>query len=674
MAFIPITVIVVVTMSPVTANSNLSTLTLKTPLWILAKSDGLGSSQIDCAAVGSGEQIWVGTSAGLDLFSEQKFVSHFDGNNTAPLGDSHVTGLAINDEGSLIVGTHAGVGIFHTSTKAVSPFAWFTDPSGLPDNRITVVAGSKSTEVIWIGTWRGLGLFAQGAFQTPVGSHLLPSSPVSALLPDDNGVWVGFERKGVWHVSNAKADQILPSPTSVLALFRDTRDNEVWIGTRWQGLFQKSRISEPHLPGQAVFSITSDTIGQIWAGTDQGLYRRLKDELWQTVMSAKKSGSVTAIKIERNGIIWAGTWGQGLWRCQNHPPWECMPMSSLLGTKVNDIFECFDNELCATTELGFYRKINQNWLRSETPYVQAELTDVATDKNKRLWIGTMGHGLVRIANNNVVRFAPEHQLSVQKIYDLMEDHSGQLWISSDSGLIFFDGEQFIPALPDSGNSPAYATIISPEGGILTATAGGVFHVNQAGQAQQRLDHKLNDVLCLALHKNELWAGTPKGLFRITDREQNQFGEKDGLPADAIRDIAIDRQGHVWVATTGGISVLKDNRFSTPKSVTPAISLPTTLHSDSQGGIWIGTLGSGAFYVYGEKTWHLSSGQGLPSNIIRDIFADHNDHVWFATDKGLVRLHRDSVPNEASQLSWIWAILPAVLLLVGLFLRTIQRRK
>ena len=99
---IAVIVIILMTTPPVTANNNVSTITVKTPLWILAKSDGLGSSQIDCAAVGSGERIWVGTSAGLDLFSEKKFVSHFDRNNTTPLGDSHVTGLAINDEGSLI--------------------------------------------------------------------------------------------------------------------------------------------------------------------------------------------------------------------------------------------------------------------------------------------------------------------------------------------------------------------------------------------------------------------------------------------------------------------------------------------------------------------------------------------------------------------------------------------
>ena len=58
------------------------------------------------------------------------------------------------------------------------------------------------------------------------------------------------------------------------------------------------------------------------------------------------------------------------------------------------------------------------------------------------------------------------------------------------------------------------------------------------------------------HEGRLWVGTSLGVARLDDRRWSLRHSHRWLPDDEVRDMAFGRDGSAWVATRGGIGVLR----------------------------------------------------------------------------------------------------------------------
>ncbi len=97
----------------------------------------------------------------------------------------------------------------------------------------------------------------------------------------------------------------------------------------------------------------------------------------------------------------------------------------------------------------------------------------------------------------------------------------------------------------------------------------------------------------------IWVGfREKGVLRIgPDGRQREFSRDDGLASNNIRQLLVDREGNVWVATDGGgLSRLTPRRFQV---LGRADGLPSEIiysiapaSAASGGGLWLGTHGGG----------------------------------------------------------------------------------
>ena len=118
----------------------------------------------------------------------------------------------------------------------------------------------------------------------------------------------------------------------------------------------------------------------------------------------------------------------------------------------------------------------------------------------------------------------EVSLSNGFVYTIYQDRSGNLWMGTHNGLNKFlpETEQFSRYLadPDDPNSLSHSRIFS----ILEAKAG------------------------------TLWVGTFGGLnkFEPEQGKWQHYGQKDGLPNDAIQCILEDDQENLWLATYKGL--------------------------------------------------------------------------------------------------------------------------
>lgn len=136
----------------------------------------------------------------------------------------------------------------------------------------------------------------------------------------------------------------------------------------------------------------------------------------------------------------------------------------------------------------------------------------------------------------------------------------------------------------------------------------------------------------------------------------------GLPSIAVRSIAKDRDGYVWMGTDAGAAYVADTYdvFSNVEDVIKPIfenryllrsEKITAIAVDGGNRKWMGTeRGVWLFSPTGEKLIYNFTADNSPllSNVIRDItINDQTGEVFFATDKGIVSFRSDATSSDGS---------------------------
>lgn len=140
------------------------------------------------------------------------------------------------------------------------------------------------------------------------------------------------------------------------------------------------------------------------------------------------------------------------------------------------------------------------------------------------------------------------------------------------------------------------------------------------------------------------------------------GPLAGLPDPALRTLAADRSGALWLGTEKGVAVL----YGDPFAGTLSLSVPvienrylleeetiTDIRVDGQNRKWIGTLASGVYVISAEGSRQLASfnqeNSPLPANLVFRIRSwDLTGETFMITSEGVVS-YRDWATEPAAQL-------------------------
>ncbi len=244
-------------------------------------------------------------------------------------------------------------------------------------------------------------------------------------------------------------------------------------------------------------------------------------------------------------------------------------------TAVSDIAVAGDGKIYFATNGGgltvFDNGARKTYNVSNSAIPSNYLTSVSVDKQDRVWMGTFGAGVARLAGDTWTKYS----LGDNYVNALELDASGNPWVVTNSGAFFFDGKTWTALTRATGlpSSRVYSLAIAPDGRIWFGTDSGATVYDGRRYRTYRESDGLasNFVQAIAADTaNRVWFGTSSGLSLLNDGQWKTYTRADGLADDRITSLGVDANGNLWVGTTRGLSTLGDTGLK------PATSLPVVL--------------------------------------------------------------------------------------------------
>lgn len=334
------------------------------------------------------------------------------------------------DMNTLWIGTESGVFIYDTPTGTVVNLRHHLTASySISDNAIYSIYKDRE-DGIWIGSYFGGVDYYSNQFNYFESYYAIESqnsirgNRVREFCAAPEGrIWIGTEDMGL-NLFDPDKQVFLPLPqplqslyTNIHAMYND--GDFFWIGTFSKGLNRYNMKTgevvtytysdDPHSISQnTVFSICKDRQGVLWVGTISGL--NIYDYQHENFIRVDelKGIAVQDIFEDTHGMIWVSTYSRGLYR-------------------FNPATGKWKSFIRKPGEIG------------TLPY--NKVTGVFEDSQQRLWFATQGGGFSLFDREGEIfttYFNSTNGMPNDVVYQIVEDNNGDLWLSTNAGLVRFN--------------------------------------------------------------------------------------------------------------------------------------------------------------------------------------------------------------------------------------------
>ncbi len=547
-------------------------------------SNSLSDNWIQCITEDTSNNLWIGTySGGIFKFNteHETFTNYRNdpGDNNSLVNNRVWAILALKD-GNIVVGTSGGLDLFNEKTGKFKHYKNVKNNLNSLSNNAVNAISEEDGGILWLGTWGGgLDQFDKkkqkfkhyffGNAGSPGNAHNF----IKSIYKDKNTLWLGtrnglikFEKKTgsfeIIKLSGITTDY--PDQNSILSLTKGSR-GQLWIGTHNNGLYiydpstgkSKNYLQTSFNPGGVsdnwISALYNDPYDVLWCGTGKGIDKLLPLTRYFMHVSndAKKllglnTAEINAVTEDHNGIIWIGTWDNGLYRFDRkastikqyiHNPAN---LFSLPNNIVWSILEDKENNLWVGTYAGI-KIFDQKLQKFKNPPFYSGLlknhniSELYQDSRDYIWIGTWGGGLYCFDTQNKkltgyqYNQADSSSISNNLITSIYEDSKNNLWIGTNAGGLnrfIYSRQKFIRYQYNKKD------------------------INSISN---------NNVTTIHEHKDHsLWIGTWGGGINKFLPQSNRFSnytESEGLSNNVIYGILEDQHGILWLSTGNGLSRL-----------------------------------------------------------------------------------------------------------------------
>ena len=559
---------------------------------------------------------------------------------------------------------------------------------GLTANAVRNIVQDKYG-FIWFGTDNGLCRYDGMKVQPYRIGELGVNQYISALMTDDEGLYIGTD-KGVFFLSfERQTIERLPLDIhSTVTWIAKDKEGGLWVSTMEQGVWQlvTSTGKMGHYDfkdsGGAVAQVMIDNSNQIWTTTNWGTpvvqrLNRLHNKFEPLNLIPHSTFYIpqnyTALRMlqTRDGRMWLGTWENGLMLLHGDGRMEQVlsPTLSKVGWHIHTLYELSDDCICMGCDDGVvcFNPKTREWrhLMEQQSLKARFVYAITSDREGGLWIGTFYGGVNYLSpvGKRFEAFSVETGLRGNVISRFCEDRKGRVWVASDDGglMCYSPQEQRFVSYPHQEelsrlnvhalclSSSAFSSAASPSEDLWIGTyTNGVLVLDVESGSLRQYSHtddprSLDNSSCYAIYRDRLgniWVATMEGLNRY-DRNGNNF-ERIGAIGEMIIDMDEDRENNLWLSTQGrGLwkYQIRNKKLTTYRhhddddNSLPDDVVNSTLVDDN-GRLWVGTLG-GLCYYDQETDDFRRIRLDVPSHNIMSIVEDHGA-LWLSTERGIVK--------------------------------------
>lgn len=442
--------------------------------------------------------VWIGTRAGLNLFTGRDFRSF---GTREGLPDELVSGVHVARSGTVWITTRSGMCRFINGR--ITPYAFQTGSQGrspeylgayedrrgnlwafgdtylinlAEGKRFNYFRGSEAASMriwslcegrdgtLWIGTsGRGLFCFGDNRFQPVVLGELRWPYDVRAIYEDREGnLWLGTTKGGLVQLSPQpahvlKAGHGLPSGAPA-ALAMDS-GGKIHVGLQRGGIFVSDAGRFDRLSGNGgdvqdfVSSMCIASNGTVWAGTlGGGLYGlRNGQTIRLTTANGLADDTVLAVCADKSGNVWSSTAAGTLHRFDGKILARFDRANGLTGSPVIAMSRAIEGGLWLGTRDGFIlRGENGKFsvLKNSAIAGRHPILALHESAERRLWIGTAGGGLICLETNSSRHWNLADGLPASTVAGVAEDAAKNLWLATSAGIYRVNKDAMEKALRD----------------------------------------------------------------------------------------------------------------------------------------------------------------------------------------------------------------------------------
>lgn len=582
----------------------------------LTIEDGLSQSTVYDIAQDRQGRIWLATGDGITVVdgTEISVFRNIPGDPTS-LADNYVTAIEIADDGKVWLGSYGGG--LNLYDPARQSFEQIDIDVGFSITDIFEIAFDPTGQV-WVGTRNGA--FLLNAQQNVV-------RVLSADAPD-------------------KADEIVAGSIRAIHV---APDGQVWFGSATGGIsgldpmsgqirtFTKENSALSDNAINTIISLADETmlIGTEFGGLNQFDKDGNFHQIGQDSVNGIGDTDVTSIIEGSQGIVWLGTWSNGV----------------VVWDRNDDSFRSIKRSL-----------VNPRSLSSHT------VKTLFLDRFETLWVGTFDAGANRFSATGdrfrhfVYDPLTPNSLINQTVWSFADNFDGKLWIGTRDGMSLLD--------PDAGTNVNYdgqsdllsgldntdvRALLKNDDDLWIGTFNGLkrqnlktgdFDIYRQNPDETAIGGLTNNRIRILLldGENTLWVGTQDGLNKIdlVTKEVTQFlhrpNDSHSLPHPRIRALALSPSRQLMVGTSGGYSILEkdsENFVSfLPSDSTFNDGDIRALYFDNEDRLFIGSQKGIAIHDQGSESWsRIRQSDGLANDTIYKIIPA-GKHLWVTTNNGL----------------------------------------
>jgi len=547
--------------------------------------------------------MWFGTRDGLNRFDGYTFkIFRHRADDPKSIGNNFIYTIYQDNGGTLWVGTQKGLYRYNAREEN------FTLLKGTENKGVGKLLADKSGN-LWMLLGHVLCKYdlEKDTIRTYSKDHYttvssmcithdgtLWASSVNGYLNKYNPVTDSFESFNVFSSSST------PSSTWINCIF-DTKQNAILIGTGARGIklfntktntYKNVLTYNSEKTGILVRDFTQRSANEYWIATESGIF--IYDIATEKITNIRKQhnnpyslsdNAVYTLTTDKEGGVWAGTYFGGI----NYYPRQYMLFekyfpdnsdNAIQGDVVREIHKDQSGNLWVGTEDAGLNRINVKTKKITHFYPTGKPGSIAytnihalLSDDHELWVGTYEHGIdiIDINTNKVIRHYDAGQgandLKSNFIVTIYKTKNNNIYIGTLEGLYKYNRrtDDFTRINYVPSNSFVYAILEDENNNIWVGTLGsGLFFFNPGNGRSGHFSGKgsNNNSICSDIinsifedSRRLLWLGTEgsglccydpsKGIFK-------HYTTEEGFPSNIVFKVLEDDNKDLWVTTSRGL--------------------------------------------------------------------------------------------------------------------------